>query len=184
MRILITGGAGCLGSNLTERYLRARSRRPHHRQLRDGPPRLAARQPSAHDGGRRLSCRPRTGRSCVRRLQADTRDPFGRRLQGSRRLARGCAHQHRGHDQRRRRRPRRPASSGSSISTPRSVMAGRNACRSRWMHRRGRSRATAFRSRPAKITSPCQGCRSCRCGSPTSRARGSRSGRSRHSTRG
>ena len=131
MRILITGGAGCLGSNLIERYLERghdvlvidNFATGHRGSLPDAHPRLTVVEGSIADRALRGPD--------VRRLRADACHSFGRRLQGSGRLARGRAHQRRGNDPRGRGCPRRLASSASSTSTLRSAMAGRTSCRSR-----------------------------------------------------
>ena len=101
-RILITGGAGCLGSNLTEHFLEAghdvlvldNFATGHRGSLPNAHPKLSLVEGSIT---RSRACRP-----AVCGIHAEPRHSFRGRLQGSGRLARGCAHQRRRHHQCRR----------------------------------------------------------------------------------
>ena len=182
MRILITGGAGCLGSNLTERYLEAghdvlvidNFATGHRGSLPDGHPRLAIVEGSIADrdwsrGRSRTSSRPtssiRPPPTRIRTIGPRTRAPTSR--------ARSTCS-----------RPPRHAGVTRFVNFHTALGYGRPdrvpipvdaPC--------ARSPATAYRSRPARTTSPCPACRSYHCGSPTSPARASPSGPSRPSTR-
>ena len=65
MRILITGGAGCLGSNLTERFLEAGHEVLVLDNFTTGHRGSLPEKHAAHDRGRRLDHRPADGRAAV-----------------------------------------------------------------------------------------------------------------------
>lgn len=180
MRILITGGAGCLGSNLTERYLAE----GHDILVLDNF--ATGHRGSLPNSHSKLSLVEGTitDRALVDRLFADFKpshiihsaaaykDPDDW-LEDARTNTEGTIH---------------IVEAAKAAGIERFVnfhtalgMAGQNDCRSRQMRRRGHSRATAFPSRRERIIWQFRACLTFRCDLPTSPVLGSQLARFRHS---
>ncbi len=178
---LITGGAGCLGSNLVEHWLP----QGHEILVSTTLQRASARSLPAHprpDARRRLDRGPELVTGYLPNSGQPTSfiPPHPTR---TRRLAGGRGHQRRGDHQR----GRSGASGGRRRFMnfqPCSVTAGRSGRRSRSSIRCGHSPATEFPKVAGEQYLAISGCLMFRSGSPTSPVLAWRSVRSRPSTTG
>ena len=154
-KVLITGGAGFIGSTPHRRAARAGALRPRDRQLRDQPPGQSRRRQGRPCRGRGDDRRRGRRRSHLQLVRAGGRRARSRLVQGSRCVDGGQPHERRRHGQRRARRRGGGRETTDllpdrALLRPASARSSRSRCSIRSIPPR---RATRSRRPPASSTS-------------------------------